>query len=211
MRQVIDLTGERFGRLVVLHREPNKTFGNTLWFCRCDCGNTSIAQGGTLRNGGILSCGCLHREKATTHGMEGTPTYYVWSAMKSRCDNQKNKSYPDYGGRGIKYCPQWQRFEQFLADMGMKPDGLSLERINNNLGYEPSNCKWATPKEQRRNTRANKYYEFRGVVKTLTAWAEEFPITVETLRSRVNLGWSMEDVLTKPIDTRKATKRKSKL
>lgn len=209
MKKVIDLDGQRFGRLVVLERMPNKTIGNTIWKCRCDCGNESIVQGGNLRGGKVQSCGCLQREAVTKHGMEATPTYNAWASMKSRCNNPQNKFYQDYGGRGIKYCPQWEKFEQFLADVGEKPEGLWLERVDNNLGYEPSNCKWATPTEQRRNTRVNKYYEFRESSKTATAWAEKLQIPVETIRSRLNLGWSIEDAFTKPIDKRKSTKRKS--
>lgn len=209
MREVEDLTGRRFGRLKVLGRAPNKTKGNTQWFCKCDCGVVKITQGGALKNGRVLSCGCLHKETATKHGMEATPTYNAWAAMKSRCSNPKNKFYRDYGGRGITYCREWERFEQFFSDMGKKPAGMSLERIDNNAGYGPQNCKWATPKQQRRNTRANKFIEFRGSSKTATEWAEDLQMPVETIRSRLNLGWTIEDALTKPIDKRKSSKRKS--
>lgn len=208
MRKAIDLVGERFGRLVVVTRAPNKTFGNTEWSCRCDCGNFKNVQGGALKNGRSKSCGCIQKESATKHGMEGTKTYNAWASMKSRCNNQKNKFFSHYGGRGITYCKEWEKFEQFLSDMGEAPEGMSLDRINNELGYGPSNCRWTTPKEQRRNTRATTFLEFRGLSKVPTEWAEELGIPVETIRSRIKLGWTVEDALTKPVDKRKSTKKK---
>lgn len=208
MKPLEDLAGRRYGRLTVVRRLPNVTRGNTIWLCKCDCGGESITQSGALKRGITSSCGCLQRQVATTHGMEGSRTYNIWAKMKQRCANPDDKGYPDYGGRGISYCQEWESFETFFRDMGTAPKGLSLERVNNNLGYSSANCKWATPKEQRRNTRVTRYIEFRGVKKAMTEWAETIGVSPQTLRSRLNLGWSAEDVLTKPIDQRKATKRK---
>lgn len=209
MKIVDDLTGIRFGRLVVARRVPNVTKGNTIWLCKCDCGAESIVQSGALKRGVTQSCGCLQRSVVTSHGLEGSKTYHAWAAMKQRCSNPNNKFFSDYGGRGISYCSEWESFEGFLSDMGDKPFGLSLERIDNSQGYFPSNCRWATQKEQRRNTRATVFLEFQGVRKSRTEWAEELGISPITIKSRMALGWSVEDILFKPIDKRKATKQKA--
>ena len=170
MPTLIDLAGQRFGRLTVMRCVRRGGGRHVLWLCRCDCGRVAHVSSDSLRSGGTRSCGCLSREKAAIrmrawrplfshagnrqHGMCGSPTYASWKAMKARCTHADN---PRYGGRGIRVCESWlYSFEHFLADMGPRPPGTSIDRINNDDNYEPGNCRWATYSEQNRNQRGIK-------------------------------------------------------
>lgn len=155
-----DITGQRFGRLVVIKIAGQDKWRSKLWECLCDCGATTIVKGESLKAGSTQSCGCLRKERVlkaiTKHGMSATLIYHLWQTMHSRCENPNCIGYKNYGGRGIKVCDRWFKFENFFEDMGKKPEGLSLERINNNKGYSPDNCKWATRIEQSHNSRIQK-------------------------------------------------------
>jgi hypothetical protein len=156
MPPIVNIKNVRFGRLTAL-RPATWRHRRLLWECRCDCGKTLVVDGNNLRRGHTRSCGCFSREslrrRMTTHGKRRTAEYSVWRDMWTRCTNPNGKFYQHYGGRGIRVCNRWKRFENFLSDMGLRPDGLTLERKNTNGNYTPSNCKWATRLEQNRNRR----------------------------------------------------------
>lgn len=156
-----DLVGQVFERLTVQYVAGLNPKQNVLWHCACACGGSTIALAYDLRRGRVKSCGCLPREGLnTTHGMARTGKkrsriYSVWSSMLARCNNPKDRNYHNYGGRGIKVCKRWEKFELFLADMGEPAKGMTLDRKNNDKGYSPSNCRWASYAEQSRNRRGN--------------------------------------------------------
>jgi len=185
MGKRIDLNGRRFGRLTIIADAKVKRGGHTAWQCQCDCGNNTIVRGDSLMSGKTQSCGCQRLEAITSHGMKHSSTYRSWSDMKSRCNDPNTLDYKRYGGRGIKVCDRWNAFQLFYADMGEKPKGLSLERIDNNKGYSPDNCKWATRKEQSRNQRPNRMITYFGETKCLAEWAESLGINGTTLHCRL--------------------------
>lgn len=154
--RVIPMIGKRFGRLIVI-AEANTQKKRREYDCRCDCGNSTSVQGVLLRAGKTQSCGCIRKGHPPTylkHGMSGTPTYQSWYAMTQRCGNPKRWQYKYYGARGIIICDRWKSFENFHADMGDRPAGKTLDRIDCNGNYEPSNCKWSSTTEQSRNRRS---------------------------------------------------------
>jgi hypothetical protein len=155
----IDITGQRFGRLVVIEDAGRTKVGRVIWFCRCDCGGRTTVEGVLLRNGNTKSCGCGQSPFIHGHSRRGmwSPTYFSWQKMLQRCNNPNSDRYKYYGARGIIVCERWlHSFENFLADMGERPPKRSIDRINNNGNYEPGNCRWATQSEQVRNSRRHK-------------------------------------------------------
>jgi hypothetical protein len=194
MPKFIDLTGQVFGRLTVIgFAEKRKAL--SYWRCKCDCGNERAAYAGHLKSGHTASCGCIHREVVTTHGMAKSLTYKIWQSMIQRCANSKDRCYPDYGGRGITVCDRWlNSFESFIEDMGERPSkDHSIDRIDNGKGYSPDNCRWATRKEQQRNRRSNRWVNVEGCAKTVAEWGEITGQDCGTIRSRLRLGWSDYD------------------
>lgn len=153
--ELIDLTNREFGEWTVIQRTENNEHGSARWLCRCSCGKEKIVDGGSLRSGRSKSCGHFRKNGNPKHGGRWTRLYMVWDSMRGRCFTTSNKNYKDYGGRGIMVCEEWNDFSAFrdwaLAN-GYKK-GLSIDRINNDGNYEPSNCRWATPHEQRINQR----------------------------------------------------------
>ena len=154
-----DIRGIRFGRLTAIERiGTSKTTRAAIWECRCDCQNECSVVSTRLRSGNTASCGCLYKETRHTnnfrHGLSHSPEYRSWRGMFSRCCTQKNPKYPTYGGRGIAVCKRWRKFTNFISDMGFRPtSGHSIDRINNDGNYEPSNCRWATRGQQQLNKR----------------------------------------------------------
>lgn len=206
-RKYIDLTGQRIGRLVVIGRIvlPTKT-DRAMWRCRCDCGAVLVRSGGNLRRGTVASCGCYKREVAAsfsgTHGQSKSLTYESWTQMRQRCLNPNHHAWASYGGRGITICAAWGSFEQFLTDMGERPVGTTLDRIDSNRGYEPGNCRWASNKEQQRNKRNNHLIEYEGERLPISVWAERTGIRAGRLWWRISHGWSVAAAFTTPVLTR---------
>jgi len=189
-----DLTGKRFSRLFVQHYAGYRDGNQTMWSCLCDCGAVKDISGNSLKRGMTLSCGCLNRElskqRATSHGMARSKLYSSWRNMVSRCIYPTHNAYQHYGGRGIKVCSAWRKFDGFYSDMGSTwKVGLEIERIDNDGDYTKSNCRWATRQEQCSNTRQNHLIEFEGKVKTLTQWSRETGISIPCIRGRLRRGW----------------------
>jgi len=198
---LIDLVGRRFTRLLVLRRDRTAA-GHVYWLCRCDCGGRTTVSGSHLKRGRIESCGCLHRERTAErnrrHGdaRPKTPEYYAWIGAKGRCFNKRDAAYPKYGGRGIAMCEEWRRdFATFLRDMGRRPPGASLDRIDNDGPYAPRNCRWATRTTQNSNRRGNRLLTLDGRTMTLTAWAQTSGLTRGALLMRLKRGWPLRRAL----------------
>lgn len=201
MPAFIDLTGQRFGKLTVIARAPIARRG--YWTCKCDCGETSTAEGTNLRLGKSTSCGCnkaiATAAKNTTHGQRHTRAYRIWAGMKARCVNPNRISYPNYGGRGVKLCARWEEFENFLADMGHPPPKHSIDRIDNEGDYEPGNCRWATKIQQMNNRRDNPLLSHAGFTRTIAEWSRVTGIPRYLIYDRIfNRGWSVANAVTKP-------------
>ncbi len=201
-RKKLDIVNKRFERLIVIRFSHVSDSRRTYWFVKCDCGNTKIVRGTSLRSGNTKSCGCLQKEvtikRIQTHGLAGTPTYKSWWEMVNRCLDKNVRKYKDYAGRGIKVCDRWlESFENFLADMGERPESKTLDRINNDGNYELLNCRWSTLREQQNNTRANVLIKHDSRTQTIAQWARELDINYATLVSRFNRKWSVERAFTK--------------
>lgn len=205
-----DISGVRFGRLVAIKATSQKRY-NYIWECLCDCGEIVEVLGGRLASGKTTSCGCLKREmdktRSKTHGHSKSRTYHIWLGMRNRCYNKNVKAYPHYGGRGITICDRWRNsFPSFLEDMGEAPARLSIDRINNDGNYEPSNCRWATDLTQARNCRKNVMITAFGKTLCVSEWAQELGVSGATISKRIRLGLTPEDAITIPAQKPKTLK-----
>lgn len=195
----IDLANQTFGRWTVLGPAQFKA-GAMHWNCRCECGTKRVVNGAHLRNGKTVSCGCYKVEARTTHGLHKHPMYRTWAGMKSRCSNPKDAWYRRYGGRGIKVCERWLDFANFYADVGDRPKGHTLDRIDNDGDYTPENVRWATPPQQQETkTQTSRYLTAFGVTRTVDEWADHTGLAKGTIFMRLHRGWSVAKALrTKP-------------
>jgi hypothetical protein len=195
MVKEIDELGNTYHRLTVIKRVGPTSYGEIQWLCECICGKTATILGTRLRGGRTTSCGCVRKGINKKHGYFGTPTYEAWSAMVQRCSPKKNrKAFKNYAGRGISICKSWSIFESFLSDMGEKPQGLTLERVDNDKGYSKENCVWATNEQQARNRRSTKlnpiavkvirYLHSQG--RSITDLAKAHNVSLATVSNTVN-------------------------
>lgn len=195
MGKFIDLTGKTFGRLTVIERAENDKRGGARWLCQCECGDKTIASSGHLKTGHTQSCGCFCKEQtiksSTTHGQRHTRLYGVWRAIHDRCENKNDSRYKSYGGRGIKCCDEWVKFELFYdwALTSGYQRGLSIDRIDNDGNYEEKNCRWITMLEQARNKQNNVKYNGE----TMAECSRRTGLKIATISRRINiLGWTIE-------------------
>ena len=219
MSKFQDLTGQRFGRLVVIERvedyiRPNGQ-SQVQWRCKCDCGNEKITIAYSLTHGLCTSCGCARTERIVNmnyeHGQSNSSLYRRWQHMKDRCYNPNDKRYKNYGRRGIKVCDEWlnsfENFYNWAINNGYQ-EGLTIDRIDVDGNYEPSNCRWVTTKEQQFNKRNNKRFFHDGKNLTLPEWSEILHISLDTLVSRIyTRGWNVERALTEPVHTQSRNKK----
>ena len=198
MRPLSNVVGERYGRLLIVSDAVDGPPGRRHVNVKCDCGNTKLARLDGLRSGVIVSCGCKKSEHNLKHGHRRNgsvdPTYTSWDSMWQRCSNPKSPAYKYYGGRGISVDPRWSEFSEFKRDMGDRPSGRTLERLDNDIGYSKSNCVWALPSDQNLNKRST--VRVGGV--SLTKLAREAGMPPSLVRQRVKNGWSVEKALRTP-------------
>lgn len=198
-----DLTGRVFGRLTVIERlDYSSKDRRWNWRCLCSCGKEKIASSKMLMGGQLKSCRCLLYEGKPKHGMTKSGTYRSWIAMKKRCEPQSKDAHI-YFKKGIFVCERWlHSFETFLSDMGERPDGTSLDRVDNSKGYYPDNCRWASPSVQSRNRDDNIWVDFNGEKRTLIDLCEIHKKNIVTVKGRIKRGWALEDALRKPVETK---------
>lgn len=206
MGNLIDLTGQRFGRLTVVNQVGKNQHREVVWNCQCDCGNECLVGGYNLRSGCTKSCGCLSVDKARTmnksHGKYGSRLYNIWRNMKARCYRVSSEDFVNYGARGITICDEWRNDFQAFYDWAMANgyrDDLTIDRVDANGNYNPDNCRWSTPKEQSNNTRLNHRIEFNGETHTISEWADICGVKYNTLYARlIRKHWGIEEALTTP-------------
>lgn len=206
-----NLEGQRFGHLTVIKEEGRSKDGDVLWLCKCDCTNDHIVKTTDLTHGHVKSCGCLKSKMISDankiHGMYKTKLYSIWGSMKTRCYNPHNREYNNYGERGIEVCEEWKNdftnFYNWAISHGFKDD-LTIDRIDNNKGYSPDNCRWITNLEQQRNKRRTRYVTYKGETKPLTEWSEILGINYNTLVGRIyTRNWSIEKAFNTPVKSNK--------
>lgn len=216
MAKRIEMVGKTCGRLYVKEYVGLNKRHQATYLCDCVCGNSIVTTGESLRRGDTQSCGCLRRDRyyewvvknAAEHPKKDKRLYNIWSGMKTRCFNTKDKAYCNYGGRGIVVCDEWKNsfdsFEKWARNNGYS-DQLTIERIDVNGNYEPSNCTWITLEEQSKNRRDTRYIEYNGKTQNLTDWCKELNIDEGTMYSRLHSGWSIEKAFSTPVRKRRDT------
>lgn len=204
----IDLTGQRFGRLKALSYVVSDD--RRAWLCECDCGQRVEVRGRNLRIGKTSSCGCFKRERmaagiAVKHGMTKTATYKSWNSMIGRCTNPADPSFDRYGGAGITVCEKWKEYPAFLRDMGERPAGTTLDRIDVKGAYEPGNCRWASPKVQGNNRANNRRFVYQGENMTIRQICDATGADYLRMRDRMTkLGWSLQKALETPVQKKRS-------
>ena len=190
-----------FGRLTVIGEKSEKK--HIYWLCKCSCGNVKWIRKTRILSGQTKSCGCLRKEIKRTHGQCKTKLYRVWTSMRQRCNNPNNKRYKDYGGRGIKICDEWNNFSNFFkwANEHGYHEGLSIDRIDNDKGYSPQNCRWATMLTQNNNTRHCRRITYHGETHTVAEWERKLNMKCGILEQRLLRGMTLSDALSTPVKT----------
>lgn len=210
MARYIDYTGMRYGLLTVVKRAEGTKCGAAQWVCKCDCGNEIILPSYTLKRETVKDCGCVARPHFNaTHGASNTKLYSMWKLMLYRCENPKNNAYKYYGKRGLTVCEEWHDFHTFKKWVDeTKPQGnYTLDRIDNNLGYSPSNCRWADGSTQANNRRSNVMIEYKGETHDLMEWSHILEFDYKRVHNRMNkLGWTFEKAISTPVDKKKRNK-----
>lgn len=201
--------GVKYGRLIVksVRRQKQKSYTQTLAYCVCDCGNELEVLLGSLRLGRQKSCGCYLRDNPgqLSHGLSKTRAYRIWRGMLTRCYNPNTDHFARYGGRGITVCDRWKNFENFFSDMGHPPDNMTLDRVDNDLGYSKENCRWVDRRTQARNTSRNRLITHNKITKTLIEWCEDYGLKFHTVLKRLDRsGWDFKRAITEPLKGKKS-------
>ena len=202
MGKFVDLTGKKYGKLLVIKRIGTGSHGQALWECQCECGSKTTVRGDSLRNGHTQSCGCIQKEISgvrmvdlhLTHGMTNTRLYRIWCGVKRRCNNPNDKPFHNYGGRGITVCKEWNDSFEAFCDWALNngyQETLTIDRINNNGNYCPENCRWATCQEQNNNRRDNYIVSIDGATDTLVNMCRKYGANYNTVSTRIfRDGWN---------------------
>ena len=214
MNALIDITGNKYGMLTVVRRAESAPKGITRWECRCDCGNTVVVRGGNLKNGAVKSCGCLiniANKNRSTHGMSGSRLYQEWVNIKARCYNKNSKAYKRYGARGIGMCQDWFDSFDVFAEWALSngySDNLTIERIDNDKGYMPDNCKWISKGDQANNRGSNISISYNGETHNLSEWCHIYDKDYRLVYNRIHKNkWDFERAMFEPIHIEKRNRK----
>ncbi len=210
-----DLTGQKFGKLTVIARAENHVQPSgkhyVQWLCRCECGNEVVVRAANLKKGHTRSCGCLIKETNSTHGLKKTRLYVVWRDIKIRCYNPNARNFKDYGAKGVTVCDEWKNdfkaFYDWAISNGYNKDAkrgeCTIDRIDNNSGYCPQNCRWVDNLAQQNNRTNNRFLTHKGKTHTVAEWSRILNIPSHVLYARLYSGWSVEKTLTTPLKRNK--------
>ena len=209
MSKYTDITGQKFGRLTAISLHSRNANKHILWLFECDCGEKRISLAAAIKQGRVVSCGCHRNEQSrlrVKHGLSETSTYTAWKGMKSRVKGKDDICIKHYLNKGITICERWQNsFENFMLDMGERPTGMTLDRIDNNGNYEPGNCRWTTQKQQVANTCRTIYVDFKGQKTCLKHACQEGNVNYDAVRSRLRAGREPQEAFTTPFRLRKVS------